>query len=65
MNQAGRNFGELSRLVLLEAAKHDPETPLQDDPALRPLLEALAAFSPEADPAFPAAVLERACNRPL
>lgn len=27
MNQAGRNFGELSRLVLLEAAKHDPETP--------------------------------------
>ncbi|BDB12451.1 hypothetical protein TthTMY_21900 [Thermus thermophilus] len=65
VNQAGRNFGELSRLVLLEAAKHDPETPLQDDPALRPLLEALAAFSPEADPAFPAALLERALNRPL
>ena len=65
MNHAGRNSGELSRLVLLEAAKHDPETPLQDDPALRPLLEALAAFSPEADPAFPAALLERALNRPL
>lgn len=42
-----------------------PRDPLQDDPALRPLLEALAAFSPEADPAFPAALLERALNRPL
>ncbi|MEJ5337494.1 MAG: hypothetical protein WHT26_09395, partial [Thermus sp.] len=65
VNQAGRNFGELSRLVLLEAAKHDPKTPLQEDPALRPLLLALAAFSPEADPAFPAALLEKALGRPL
>lgn len=65
VNQAGRNFGELSRLVLLEAAKHDPKTPLQEDPALRPLLQALSAFSPEADPAFPAALLEKAQGRPL
>ncbi|TBH20516.1 tetratricopeptide repeat protein [Thermus thermamylovorans] len=65
VNQAGRNFGELSRLVLLEAAKHDPQTPLQDDPALRPLLLALAAFSPEADPAFPLELLEKALGRPL
>jgi tetratricopeptide (TPR) repeat protein len=65
VNQAGRNFGELSRLVLLEAAKHDPRTPLQDDPALKPLLLALSAFSPEADPAFPAALLEKALGRPL
>lgn len=65
VNQAGRNFGELSRLVLLEAAKHDPKTPLQEDPALRPLLLALAAFSPEADPAFPLELLERALGKPL
>ncbi|WP_243031705.1 tetratricopeptide repeat protein [Thermus altitudinis] len=65
VNQAGRNFGELSRLVLLEAAKHDPQTPLQDDPALRPLLLALSAFSPEADPAFPAELLEKALGKPL
>ncbi|KHG66470.1 hypothetical protein QT17_00560 [Thermus sp. 2.9] len=65
VNQAGRNFGELSRLVLLEAAKHDPKTPLQDDPTLRPLLQALAAFSPEADPAFPLELLEKALGRPL
>ncbi|MFD3006486.1 hypothetical protein [Thermus tengchongensis] len=65
VNQAGRNFGELSRLVLLEAAKHDPKTPLQDDPALKPLLLALAAFSPEADPAFPAELLEKALGKPL
>ncbi|WP_243028646.1 hypothetical protein [Thermus albus] len=65
VNQAGRNFGELSRLVLLEAAKHDPQTPLQDDPALKPLLLALSAFSPEADPAFPAELLEKALGKPL
>ncbi len=65
VNQAGRNFGELSRLVLLEAAKHDPKTPLQDDPALRPLVLALSAFSPEADPAFPLELLEKALGRPL
>lgn len=65
VNRAGRNFGELSRLVLLEAAKHDPRTPLQDDTALRPLLQALAAFSPEADPAFPAELLEKALGKPL
>jgi len=65
VNQAGRNFGELSRLVLLEAAKHDPKTPLQDDPALKPLLLALSAFSPEADPAFPAELLEKALGKPL
>ncbi|MGC8967769.1 MAG: hypothetical protein ACP5JV_05515 [Thermus sp.] len=65
VNQAGRNFGELSRLVLLEAAKHDPRTPIHDDPALKPLLQALAAFSPEADPAFPLALLEKALGKPL
>ncbi|MGC8904906.1 hypothetical protein [Thermus sp.] len=65
VNQAGRNFGELSRLVLLEAAKHDPRTPIHDDPALKPLLQILAAFSPEADPAFPLTLLERALGKPL
>ncbi len=65
VNQAGRNFGELSRLVLLEAAKHDPQVPLEEDPALRPILEALAAFSPEADPTFPVALLEKALGRPV
>ncbi|KGQ22707.2 ATP-binding protein [Thermus filiformis] len=65
VNQAGRNFAELSRLVLLEAAKHDPSVPLQEDPALRPLLLALAAFSPEADPAVPIPLLEKALGRPL
>ncbi len=65
VNQAGRNFAELSRLVLLEAAKHDPSVPLQEDPALRPLLLALAAFSPEADPAVPIPLLEKALGKPL
>lgn len=65
VNQAGRNFAELSRLVLLEAAKHDPSVPLQEDPTLRPLLLALAAFSPEADPAVPIPLLEKALGKPL
>lgn len=73
VNQAGRDFGELSRLVLLEAAKGEggrpglappPGRPLEDR-ALRPLLEALAAFSPEADPAFPLELLEKALGKPL
>ncbi|MER3558020.1 MAG: hypothetical protein C4302_09685, partial [Thermus sp.] len=36
-----------------------------EDPALRPLLLALAAFSPEADPAVPIPLLEKALGKPL
>lgn len=65
INQAGPHFGELSRLVLLEAARRQNSLSAQDDPALGRLLEALAAFSPEADPLIPKELLERALGRPL
>jgi tetratricopeptide (TPR) repeat protein len=69
VNQAGRNFAELSRLVLLEAA-HLGSTPLGNigdalaqDTALKPIFEALAILSPEADPAVPLALLEKALGK--
>lgn len=67
VNQAGRNFGELSRLVLLEAAQRQvqPSSDLRQDPALRPILEALAVFSLESDPAVPVPLLEAALGRSL
>ncbi|MER3444792.1 MAG: hypothetical protein C4333_12060, partial [Meiothermus sp.] len=65
VNQAGRNFGELSRLVLLEAAQRQaqPSSDLRQDPTLQPILEALAVFSLESDPAVPVPLLEAALGR--
>ncbi|MBO1436736.1 tetratricopeptide repeat protein [Meiothermus sp. CFH 77666] len=66
VNQAGRNFAELSRLVLLEAAQTHGSTPnLAQDTTLRPILHALAVLSPEADPGIPVALLEKALNKGL
>lgn len=71
VNQAGRNFAELSRLVLLETAQtHSGGSALAgynlaQDPTLRPILQALSILSPEADPGIPVILLERALNRGL
>jgi tetratricopeptide (TPR) repeat protein len=72
VNQAGRNFAELSRLVLLEAAQTHGSTPaalasynLAQDTTLRPMLQALAILSPDADPGIPVALLEKALNKGL
>ncbi len=67
VNQAGRNFAELSRLVLLEAAQTHGSTPtnLAQDATLRPILQALAVLSPEADPGIPVALLEKALGKGL
>lgn len=66
VNQAGRNFAELSRLVLLEAAQTHGSTPnLSQDSTLRPMLQALAILSPEADPAVPIPLLEKALVKGL
>ncbi|MCL6526512.1 MAG: tetratricopeptide repeat protein [Thermaceae bacterium] len=66
VNQAGRNFAELSRLVLLEAAQTQGSSPnLAQDTALRPMLQALSILSPEADPAVPVGLLEKALGKGL
>jgi tetratricopeptide (TPR) repeat protein len=71
VNQAGRNFAELSRLVLLETAQTQSGSSalagynLAQDPTLRPILYALSILSPEADPGIPVTLLERALNRGL
>jgi tetratricopeptide (TPR) repeat protein len=67
VNQAGRNFAELSRLVLLEAAQIHGSTPtnLSQDHTLRPILQALAVLSPEADPGVPVALLEKVLGKRL
>ncbi|AWR87655.1 tetratricopeptide repeat protein [Meiothermus taiwanensis] len=72
VNQAGRNFAELSRLVLLEAAQTQGSPPaalagynLAQDTALRPILYALAVLSPEADPGIPVPLLEKAIGKSL
>lgn len=69
MNRAGCNYGELSRLELFERARADDgdgdEGKPQGDPALRGMLQALAALSPEADPAVPLPLLEAVLGRPL
>ncbi|MCS7057709.1 MAG: tetratricopeptide repeat protein [Meiothermus sp.] len=66
VNQAGRNFAELSRLVLLEAAQTQGSAPnLAQDTALRPILHALAVLSPEADPGIPVPLLEKALGKGL
>jgi len=66
VNQAGRNFAELSRLVLLAAAQTHGSTPsLAQDTTLRPILQALAILSPDADPGIPVALLEKTLNKGL
>lgn len=75
VNQAGRNFAELSRLVLLETyssergerqnAPAQVSDALAQDTTLRPLLQALAVLSPEADPAIPTPLLEQALGKSL
>lgn len=66
VNQAGRNFAELSRLVLLEAAQvHGSMPNLSQDTTLRPILQALAILSPEADPGIPITLLEKALGKGL
>ncbi|MBF6593963.1 MAG: tetratricopeptide repeat protein [Thermaceae bacterium] len=66
VNQAGRNFAELSRLVLLEAAQTHGSTPnLAQDATLRPLLQALSILSPQADPAVPTGLLEKVLGKGL
>lgn len=67
VNQAGKNFGELSRLVLLEAAQKrgNADESLARDPKLRPLLEALSELSPDADPHIPVTLLEEALGKRL
>lgn len=66
VNQAGRNFAELSRLVLLEAAQTQGSSPnLAQDSTLRPMLQALSILSPEADPAVPVTLLEKALGKGL
>jgi len=74
INQAGRNFGELQRLVLLEMAMaadgagpraRGRSADLGQDPKLRTILQALAVLSPEADPAVPIPLLEKALGRRL
>ncbi len=66
LNQAGRNYGELSRLSLLELSRAggDDEALLRD-PRLGPTLRILAALSPAADPTVPIPLLEAALERPL
>lgn len=65
LNRAGRNYGELSRLSLLELCRagEQSETQLHTDPRLGPLLVALSALSPEADPEIPLALLERVLGK--
>jgi predicted negative regulator of RcsB-dependent stress response len=66
LNQAGRHYGELSRLALLELSRSGlGDAPLARDPRLGPLLRALAALSPESDPVIPKALLEHVLERPL
>ena len=66
LNQAGRNYGELSRLALLELSRAGgDDRALLRDPRLGPLLRTLAALSPAADPSVPVPLLEAALERPL
>ncbi len=61
LNRAGRNYGELSRLSLLELCRagEKSESQLHTDPRLGPLLVALAVLSPEVDPEIPLDLLEQ------
>lgn len=67
LNRAGRNYGELSRLALLELVRQGGgnESELHRDPRLGPLLAALAALSPESDPELPVELLETVLGKRL
>ncbi len=66
LNQAGRNYGELSRLSLLELSRAGgDDAALLRDPRLGPTLRVLAALSPTVDPTIPVPLLEAALERPL
>ncbi len=67
LNRAGRSYGELSRLALLELVRQGEgsEAELLRDPRLGPLLRTLAALSPESDPEFPAELLEKVLGKRL
>lgn len=60
LNQAGRHYGELSRLALIELCRkgEGDDAALLHDSRLGPLLRALAVLSPPSDPALPLALLE-------
>ena len=69
LNRAGRNYGELSRLALLELSR-DPSTnhganSLLRDPQLGRTLRCLAVLSPDTDPAIPRKLLEKALGQSL
>ena len=68
LNKAGRNYGELSRLALLELSRSGEEASeakLLNDPRMGRLLKVLAALSPEADPGVPVALLEQVMGKPI
>ncbi|AEB11945.1 tetratricopeptide repeat protein [Marinithermus hydrothermalis] len=67
VNRAGRHYGELSRLTLLEAVRHgdSAEADLEQDPRMGPLVQALAVLSPDEDPAVPVPLLEQVIGRTL
>ncbi|MCA9839941.1 MAG: tetratricopeptide repeat protein [Trueperaceae bacterium] len=60
LNKAGRNYGELSRLALLELCRagEEAESQLHTDSRLGPMLTILAVLSPDADPEIPLTLLE-------
>lgn len=67
LNKAGRNYGELSRLALLELclAGEGSERQLLTDSQLGPLLTVLAVLSPEAEPEIPQSLLEQVLGKRL
>ena len=67
VNRAGRHYGELSRLTLLEAVRRgdSAEADLERDPRMGPLVQALAVLSPDEDPAVPVLLLEQVIGRGL
>ncbi len=67
LNRAGRSYGELSRLALLELSRTgaEGEDRLLNDPQLGRLLRTLAALSPEADPDIPVSLLESVLAKPI
>ncbi len=64
VSRAGKDFSELSRLVLLESAliQQSPGVLWQDE-RLRPMLSALSVLSLEGDPAFPLSLLESVLDK--
>ena len=65
VNKAGRNYAELSRLVLLEGLRLGgvSELELLHEPRLGPLLRALAVLAPEPGDTIPLELLQRVLGR--